>query len=210
MELEFESLKRGDLKAASRMEAQAYEDYEYFTCHFPTKKERRKTIGKMIYRGRLTYFGLTHYLIAKAEGKIVAVVQLDDPDCKRPSDLQFILHGWLMTYIGTNRRHIDDWVEMDKLACKPCHDYQKDNRDAWYISSISVASSAQGKGVGSRFLAYVEDYVREHGGRQLVLFTNSEKNLAFYLHNGFEVFYTETITYEGRSMESWSMKKTLG
>ena len=35
---------------------------------------------------------------------------------------------------------------------------------------------------------YWEDYVREHGGKQLVFFTNSRKNLDFYLKRGDEVF----------------------
>ncbi len=35
---------------------------------------------------------------------------------------------------------------------------------------------------------YWEDYVREHGGKQLVFFTNSRKNLDFYRKRGYEVF----------------------
>ena len=55
-----------------------------------------------------------------------------------------------------------------------------------------------------------EDYIREHGGKQLTLFTNSEKNLAFYRKNGLEIFDERDILLpNGDKMRSWSVKKDL-
>ena len=67
----------------------------------------------------------------------------------------------------------------------------------------------QGIGLGSRFLEYWTDYVRERGGRQIVFFTNSRKNLDFYLKRGYEVFDEREIEYDGHRMGSWSLKKEL-
>ena len=65
-------------------------------------------------------------------------------------------------------------------------------------------------GVGSKFIAFWEDYIREHGGKELTLFTNSEKNLAFYRKNGLEVFDERDILLpDGNKMRSWSVKKLL-
>ena len=44
-----------------------------------------------------------------------------------------------------------------------------------------------------------EDYV--------VLFTNSDKNIAFYKRCGFEVFDEREFAYNGKTMRSWSVRK---
>jgi hypothetical protein len=40
-------------------------------------------------------------------------------------------------------------------------------------------------------------------------FTNSKKNLDFYLKRGYEVFDERGIDYNGKTMGSWSLKKTM-
>ena len=45
--------------------------------------------------------------------------------------------------------------------------------------------SAQGIGIGKEFITYIEDFIRTQGGRELVLFTNSDKNIAYYKRCGF-------------------------
>lgn len=73
---------------------------------------------------------------------------------------------------------------MDENASKPCHDFQKSGLDIWYLSILEVDPSAQWQGVGSQFLTYMEEYVRERGGKQLAL-------------------------HDSRKIGSWSMKKNL-
>ena len=60
----------------------------------------------------------------RAAVELVAVVQLNAPDYKKPSDFQYLIHGWLLVYLGVNRQRLDDWLAMDAAAGKPCHDYQ--------------------------------------------------------------------------------------
>jgi GNAT superfamily N-acetyltransferase len=67
----------------------------------------------------------------------------------------------------------------------------------------------QGIGLGTKFIEYWEDYVRERGGKQIVFFTNSQNNLNFYLKRGYEVFDEREIEYNGHKMGSWSLKKAL-
>ena len=75
---------------------------------------------------------------------------------------------------------------------------------------MTVDPPYQGKGVGTQLVAFMEEYIREHGGKQLTLFTNSEKNLAFYKKNNFEVFDERDIAVrDGLKMRSWSVKKSL-
>ena len=210
MEIEFGVLRRDELMESVELATRAYMTYEYFTNFFPDPKERRKVLMSMQYRAGLTNFGKTHFLTAKVDGKMVAFAQIDDPNYKRPSVLQFLLHGWLLVYLGVKIKHVNAWLAMDTLANKPCHDYQQAGSDIWYTSSVTVDPEFQRMGVGSKFIAFWEDYIREHGGKQLTLFTNSEKNLAFYRKNGLEIFDERDILLpDGNKMRSWSVKKLL-
>ena len=53
------------------------------------------------------------------------------------------------------------------------------------------------------------EHVYEQGGKQLVFFTNSRKNLDFYLKRGYEVFNEKEIEYNGKTMGNWSLKKVI-
>jgi len=234
MTVDFDILKRNELKAAVELAGRAFEDYEYFTNYFPDLEERRKVLRSVVYREFLTNFKKTHYLVAKAaskreqsdacidsaereqarpevkkNGELVAVVQLNAPDYKKPSDFQYLIHGWPLVYLGVNRQRLDDWLAMDAAAGRPCHEYQATGTGIWYLSSITVDPSAQGIGIGKQFIAYMEDFIRKHGGRELVLFTNSDKNIAYYKRCGFKTFDEREFTYNGRKMRSWSVKKIL-
>ena len=210
MEIEFGILKREELMESVEVAARAYEYYEYFTNFFPDLEERRKVLRSIMHRVELTNFGKTHLLTAKVDGKMVAVAQIDDPQDKRPSVFQFLIHGWLTVYCGVKMKHVNDWLAMDTIASKPCHDYQKAGSDIWYTCSVTVDPAFQRMGVGSKFIAFWEDYIRERGGKELILFTNSEKNLAFYKKNRFEIFDERDVALPGgNKMRSWSVKKTL-
>jgi GNAT superfamily N-acetyltransferase len=67
----------------------------------------------------------------------------------------------------------------------------------------------QGIGLGTQLIDYYENYIRERGGKQVVLFTNSQKNLNFYLKRGYELFDEREFEYNGHKMGSWSLKKVL-
>ena len=66
-----------------------------------------------------------------------------------------------------------------------------------------------GIGLGTQMIDYYENYIRERGGKQVVLFTNSQKNLNFYLNRGYELFDERVFGYNGHKMGSWSLKKVL-
>jgi len=209
MELEFGPMTRKEIREAAEVATRAFDDYEYFTNWFPEKDERNRIQFAIIWREFKTNFNAAHFLVGRLSGKIVSVAQLNQPTYKKPSDLSYILHGWMKVYREGDRKRIDDWIKMDSDAGIPCHEYQKTAPDIWYASSLTVDPSVQGTGVGSRFIEYWEKYIREHGGRELVFFTNSEKNIAFYKKRGFEVFDYRTIEYGGKVMGSWSVKMKL-
>ena len=202
-------MKHGEIREAAELATRAFDDYEYFTNWFPEKEERNRVQFAVIWREYKTNFGVATYLVARESGKLAAVAQLNQPSYRKPSDFRYLLHGWLKVYKAGDRKRIDDWLAMDAAAGKPCHDYQKTGEGIWYASSLTVDPAFQGTGVGTRFIEYWENYVREHGGTQLVFFTNSRKNLDFYLKRGYEIFDEREIEYDGKTMGSWSLKKVM-
>lgn len=205
----FTPMQRGEIREAAQVAARAFHSYEYFTNWFPDPDERFRITFAILWREFKTNFNASRYLVGKQDGKIVCVAQLNPPSYRKPSDLRYILNGWLKVYREGDRATIDSWLKMDADAGIPCHEYQKTGPGIWYASSLTVDPNVQGTGVGSRFIEFWEEYIRENGGRELVFFTNSEKNIAFYQKRGFEVIDYRTIEYGGATMGSWSVKKVL-
>ena len=127
----------------------------------------------------------------------------------RPSVFKYLIHGWLWVYFGVIIKQMNAWIALDYAASKPCYDYKKSGNGIWYCCSLTVDPAFQGKGVGTALIEFMEQYARARGGKQLTLFTNSDKNVAFYKNHGFEVFDQRNFVYEGHKMGSWSVKKTL-
>ena len=209
MALEFGTLNRKELREAAELATRAFSDYEYFTNWFPDPKERAKVESAIIWCSYKTNFSRVHQLSAKLDGKIVGTAELNAPDYKDPSVLSYILHGWLNVYKAAGFKRVNDWIAMDAAASKPCHDYQKTGPDIWYVSSLTVDPSMQGIGLGAKLMDYYENYIRERGGKQVVLVTNSLKNLNYYLKRGYELFDEREFEYNGKKMGSWSLKKVL-
>ena len=208
-ELEFGLQTREELDEAGAIMARAYENYDYVTLYFPDMEKSRKGVLIFMTTVLKAIYGKAILLAAHRGGKLVARATLEAPGYKKPSAFQYILHGFWRVYLNTKWSDINGFIAMDEGASKPCHDFQKSGADIWYLSMLEVDPSAQGQGVGSQFLTYMEEYVRERGGKQLALFTNSQENLAFYSKRGYEVFHECEIEHDGRKIGSWSMKKIL-
>lgn len=120
----------------------------------------------------------------------------------RPSVFKYLIHGWLWVYFGVSIKRMNAWIALDYAASKPCYDYKKSENGIWYCCSITVDPAFQGKGVETALIEFMEQYARARGGKQLTLFTNSDKNIAFYKNRGFEVFDQRNFVYEGHNVVS--------
>jgi ribosomal protein S18 acetylase RimI-like enzyme len=75
----------------------------------------------------------------------------------------------------------------------------------WYLWWIVVNKKVQARGVGGQMLRYVEEDLRQNGGRLLLLETSSlpsyDLTRRFYLKNGYDVLATLTDYYgDGHDM----------
>lgn len=202
-------MRRSEINAAAQLAVQAFGDYEYFTNFFPDAKERHSVQMSLISHEYRTNFGRTHYLVAEEDKVMVATAQLNPPTYRKPSDMAYLLHGWLGVYRSGDRQRIDAWLLMDKQAGEPCHEFAAREEGVWYVSSLTVSPKAQGTGIGTKLLDEMERIARAGGGRWLTLFTNSEKNIAYYRRRGFEVFDERGLATPNGEMKSWSVIKNL-
>lgn len=209
MKVSFACVERQQIKEAADVCARAYENYEYVTNFFPDNEECKRVLSSMAYYMGRVCFKKSHLFIAKVDGKIVGVAMFDNPDYRKPSNLNYILHGWLNVYRVADRKRLKDYLAMDEAASKPCLDYQQFGPGIWYCTSLTVDPPYQGKGIGTQLLSLVGDYVRLQGGKQLILFTNTEESCKFFRKRGYEVFHECEIVHDGKKVGSWSMKKEL-
>ena len=209
MDIEFGKLKREEMKAAVEIASRAYQDYAYVALYFPDDEERRRGLHAFMNCVLKSNFGRADLLAARLEGRLVGRATLEGPDYRPPTFWQSLVNDGWKVYFAANWKNVNGYLAMDEEACKPCHDYQKTNRDIWYLSMFEIDPAFQGQGIGTQFLAFQEDYVRQRGGREMILFTNSEKNLVFYTKRGYEVFHECDIEHDGRKVGSWSLKKSL-
>lgn len=209
MDIEFGNLKREELKAAVTLAARAYRNYAYVALYFPDDEERFRSLHAFMNCVMKSNFGKADLLAARQQGRLVGRATLESPDFQPPSLWEsFINDGWKV-YLVANWKNVNGYLAMDEGACKPCHDYQKTNRGVWYLSMFEVDPLFQGQGIGTQFLSFQENYVRQRGGSEMVLFTNSEENLRFYTRRGYEVFHECELAHDGRKVGSWSLKKLL-
>ena len=202
-------MRHSEIEAVVELETQAFSDYDYFTYYFPDAMERERVQKAMIRCEYRTNFNRSCCLVAEENGMLVGSMQLNPPTYREPSNLSYILHGWLRVYLAANRKRIDAWLAMNKLAGEPCHAFAAKEESVWYVSALTVSPKVQGTGIGTRFLNAIEERARKAGGKWLTLYTNSENNKAFYCRRGFEVFDERTLESPTIPIKNWSLKKAL-
>jgi ribosomal protein S18 acetylase RimI-like enzyme len=81
------------------------------------------------------------------------------------------------------------WEEDGRLLGYVYHAPAPMTDRTWYLYWIAVATDQQGRGLGKKLLAFVEDDIRSRSGRLLLIETSSvplyEPTRRFYLKNGY-------------------------
>ncbi len=202
--MEYGPMSVEELRTCALLAAEAFYSYEYFSIYIPDDQRRKHFLDALIACEFKTNWGDPEsvFLTARENGKVVAVAQLSTPRYVKPSDADYIRHGWLGVMLKGGIRQVNAWNDMEKLASAPCHRLKEDN---WYLSLLTVEKSGEGKGTGSRFLKEcLIPYARNAGGKTFSLFTNSEGNCRFYENNGFSLFDEKEFEHRGRKLGSWS------
>lgn len=206
--IHYSRMKRAEISLAAEVAVQAFSTYEYFTNYFPEERSRLDFMRKVITAEYRTNYGKAHYLVGRLGGRVVAVADLRSPDYQKPGDLAYLLHGWWRVMAIRPQEPVEAWLKMDQEAGAYCH--QQSDIHTWYLSSLTISPDCQGKGIGTEMLMHtIIPYIKQHGGRRISFFTNSQKNLEFYSGLGFEVTDEREFHHNGHTMGSWSFVREL-
>ena len=198
----YESMRPDEMKACAALAARAFASYDFFSTYVPNAKRRAWFLRSMMKTDFRVNGGLAHFLTAKENGKIAAVAVLHDPGYRAPSGGEYLKAGFWKAMLIGGYKNVAAWCEMDAEAGKPCVEQAA---GSWFLHLLAVDTGIEGKGIGSGMIKNcVIPCVREHGGRSLSLYTNSEINCRFYEKNGFRRFDSRTFSYNGKSFGSWS------
>ena len=203
--LEFNFMDESELLECADLAARAFQSYTYFKNYIPDENRRKRFLKKLL---RTEFKANAHlknvrFIVAKEDGKIKAVAHICLPGFTRPSVRDYIKHGILKAVLAGGISDVIAWSRMEEKATQPCH-----NLDTWYLSLLTVDPEFQGDGVGTSFLQDgIIPVIKDHGGHELCLFTNSMENRLFYKKNGFECFAEQYYTYMCKLLGSWSYIK---
>ncbi len=200
----FEEMTANEMEQCAQIAADAFLSYEYFSMYIPNEKRRKKFLHALLkceFKANAN-LDTVKFMVARENGKIVAVAHLCSPDFVKPSDQTYVKCGWIGVMLKGGIKAVNAWNDMEKEASHPCHALKG---KVWYLSLLTVEQSQEGKGIGSRFMQEcLIPYTRSQGAESLCLFTNSEENRAFYRKNGFTEFDEKRFSYLDKSIGSWS------
>ncbi|HAH97211.1 MAG TPA: hypothetical protein DHD79_12215 [Firmicutes bacterium] len=203
--MQYDKMLKEEINDCALLAARAFETYEYFSNYIPDDSTRSRFLKQMLQTEMSVKYPSADILVAKENGKIIAVAMLCPPNYKKPSDLKYILAGFLKLYRIVDKKTVSEWLEMEKKSGEPCHSIG--GNYTWYLNSLTVDPNGQGTGIGSKMLQEcVIPHVKANGGDLLTLFTNNKRNCAFYEKNGFTEFHQTSFQYRDTILGSWSFK----
>ena len=177
--MDYREMKKEERDACAELAARAFDDYEYFTVYFPRGERRYRFLRSMIDTEFRVNDGLEVFLTAKEGDRTVAAAILCRPGYIKPSAAAYLRGGFWKSMLYGGFRDVSAWDRMEYEAFGPCREMNR--KDAWYLNMLVVSPDRKGEGIGSRMLQEcLIPYVKEHGGKKLCMFTNSQGNRLFY------------------------------
>ncbi len=140
-------------------------------------------------------------------GRIVSAALLQDPSKRRISVWDYILSGGVSLLFPVGFSKILDFFSISEEGHLDC---AEQHPSAWYIELLAVDMGMKGCGLGSGMINdCLIPYIKNNGGGELALTTNTEKNCTFYKRNGFDCFAGRSLTHDGQTIQNWSFVKTV-
>ena len=177
------SLSNDQLKLASEVLSDAFQEDPVFSKLIPNEKERRKTLNK-IFKFQIKYC-LKH-------GVVLSTSNLKGISLWFPPKNAFVsiwksIKSGSLSLIFTIK-----WKNLHRLRKNDdfCEDLHKKlgSTPHWYLSTIGIDPKHQSKGIGSKMLSFMIKYIaKDH--KTIFLETNSEKNVSLYKRFGFRILH---------------------
>ena len=141
------------------------------------------------------------------DGKVTVIVIIEKPSDKRVGFWDYAVSGMAGIIARIGFRDTLKFMEMSdktEIVVKNIPDKR------WHLYFLAVDPKYQKLGVGSSAIQdFLIPLVKSNGGNLITVTTNSEKNVSFYINNGFTLIKEETLECNEKSIGNWSFRMDL-
>lgn len=189
----------------------AFRDYPLFYGAFEKHFERKedldncyehviKGIFKATIRQDECYVGL------KGD-KVVSVVITESPGDKPVGFWDYALSGMPGIFL---RLGLGDTLSYMKLSEETEYAVKKIKEPRWHLYFLVVDPEHHSEGIGSDAIQnFLIPLVKKNNGKIITVTTNAERNVNFYIKNGFSLIQEETLVYDGKEIGNWTFRMDL-
>ena len=145
--------------------------------------------------------------IGVMDGKVICIVIVEKPSDKPVSFWDYAVSGMagVIAKIG-----LSDTLKYMELSDKTEYVVKSIREPRWHLYFLAVDPKYQGQGIGSGAIQdFLIPLVRSNGGNIITVTTNSEKNVDFYINNGFSLVKEEMLEYNEKSIGNWTFRMDL-
>lgn len=159
-----------------------------------------KGIFKATIRKNDCYMGIV-------DGKVNVVVIVEKPSDKPIGFWDYAVSGMAGVIARIGFR---DTIKYMNLSDKTEIMVKSIPDPRWHLYFLAVDPKFQQLGYGSGAIQdFLIPLVKLNGGNLITVTTNSEKNVAFYINNGFKLIKEESLKYNEKSIGNWTFKMEL-
>ena len=145
--------------------------------------------------------------IGVADGTVRAIVIVEKPSDKPISFWDYAVSGMpgVIAKIG-----LKNTLKFMELSDKTEIVVKSIPEKRWHLYFLAVDPNYQSQGIGTGAIQdFLIPLVRSNGGDLITVTTNAEKNVDFYIHNGFSLVKEETLEYNAKPIGNWSFRMDL-
>lgn len=145
--------------------------------------------------------------VGVADGKVTVIVIVEKPSDKTVGFWDYAVSGMagVIARIG-----LIDTLNYMELSDKTETVVKSITKPRWHLYFLTVDPKYQSRGIGTGVIQdFLIPLVRSNGGDLITVTTNSEKNVGFYIKNGFSLVKEETLAYKEKSIRNWTFRMDL-
>ncbi len=145
--------------------------------------------------------------IGIVDGKVKAIVIVEKPSDKPVGFWDYAASGMAGIIARIGIRGTLRFMEMSdrtEIVVKSIPEPR------WHLYFLAVDPGCQKQGMGSGAIQdFLIPLVKTNGGNLITVTTNAEKNVAFYVNNGFKLVKEETLECNGKTIGNWTFRMDL-
>ena len=141
------------------------------------------------------------------DGKVTSIVIVEKPSDKPVGFWDYAVSGMagIIARIG-----IKDTLKFMEMSDKTEIVVKSIPEPRWHLYFLAVDPNNQKQGIGSGAIQdFLIPLVKSNGGNLITVTTNSEKNVAFYINNGFTLVKEETLECNAKFIGNWTFRMDL-